>query len=74
MARRVPVRVRPLFSYAPIGLGKLGPRIEEIEATCLRCQNQAWARGAELRSRRAACAKLRLSCPRKERNYYTEAF
>jgi hypothetical protein len=74
MGRRVLVRVRPLFSYPPVGLGGLGPRINETHAVCGRCQNEAWARGAGSRSRRAACAMLRASCPLKESNYYREAF
>ena len=74
MARRVPARVRPLFSYAPVGHGGRGPRIIETEAICSRCHNEAWVRGAGPRSRRAACVMLRLSCPRKETNYYSEAF
>jgi hypothetical protein len=74
MARRVPARVRPLISYPPVGLGGLGPRIVETEAVCTRCQNEAWVRGAGPRSRKAACAMLRASCPLKEANYYAEEF
>ena len=39
VGRRVPARIRPLISYCPIGLGKLGKRIVETEAICSRCGN-----------------------------------
>ena len=37
--RRVPARLRPLISYCPIGLGKLGKRIVGTEAICSRWGN-----------------------------------
>ena len=67
-------RIRPMISYCPIGLGKLGKRIIETEAVCSRCGNEAWSRGAGRASKVSACVMLRLSCPRKENNFYVEAF
>ena len=66
-------RIKPMISYCPIGLGKLGKKIVETEAVCSRCGNIAWVPRAEHRSRVAACVMLRLSCPRKESNFYVEA-
>ena len=39
VGRRVSVKTRPLISYCPVGLGKLGKRIVETEAVCSRCGN-----------------------------------
>ena len=36
MGRRVSAKIRPIISYCPIGLGKLGKRIVETEAICSR--------------------------------------
>ena len=69
---RVGATVRPLISYCPKGLGGIGKRIVEVEAVCSRCGNTAWANGAERGSRMAALVMLKLSCPRKEANYYVD--
>ena len=74
MGRRVLAKVKPIISYCPEGLGKLGKRIIEVEATCTRCGNTSWAPGAEHGSKMSALVMLRLSCPRKEINFYTEEF
>jgi hypothetical protein len=74
MGRRVPVRLGPLISYPPVGLGGRGPRIIETHAVCSRCGHETWAPGAEHGSKMSALVMLRLSCPRKEVNFYTEAF
>jgi ribosomal protein L37E len=68
MGRRVSAKIRPLFSYPPVGLGKLGKRIVETEAVCSRCGNMSWAPEAERKSKAAACAMLRLSCPNSVRS------
>jgi hypothetical protein len=74
MGRRVPARVGPLISYCPLGLGKLGKRVVETEAVCTRCGNTSWAPGAETKSRISALVMLKLSCPRREENFYVEAY
>jgi hypothetical protein len=71
---RVAATVRTLISYCPEGLGRLGKRIIEVEATCLRCGNETWAPGAEHGSKMSALVMLRLSCPRREQNFYVEEF
>ena len=70
---RVLAKVKPIISYCPEGF-KLGKRIIETEAVCSRCGNTSWAPGAEHGSKMSALVMLRLSCPRKEVNYYTEEF
>src|SRR5262245_27179730 len=65
---------RPLISYCPEGLGKLGKRIIETHAICSRCGHQAWAPGAGRRSTASACVMLRLGCPRGESNFYFEQY
>ena len=74
MGRRVSARIKPKISYCPIGRAKLGKRIVETEADCSRCGNEAWSRGAGRASKAAACVMLRLSCPRKENNFYVDMF
>lgn len=72
MGRRVLAKVKPIISYCPVGLGGLGPRIIETEATCTRCGHTSWAPGAEHGSRMSALVMLRLSCPRGEKNFYVD--
>ena len=66
-------RVGPLISYQPIGF-TLGKRIIETEAVCTRCGNISWAHGAERGNKMRALAMLRLSCPRREGNFYVEQY
>jgi hypothetical protein len=63
-----------VISYCPEGIGKLGKRIIETEAVCSRCGNISWARGAERGSRMRALVMLRLSCPKREQNFYVDQY
>ena len=71
---RVAATVRPLINYCPEGLGSLGRRSSRWKPFARDAAIRRGRMGRSVGSRMAALVMLRLSCPRKERNFYTEEF